>query len=89
MVTGHLSENVEKKDFVMLRITDLRIRIFRNGTQIYGFGYDRSTAPYVRSPGNVWHFFASPGITKDDDIRLEISNVYKKVHYSSVNVLLN
>ncbi len=89
VVTGRLSENVEKKDFVMLRITDLRIRLFRNGTQIYSFGYDRSTSPYVRSPGNVWHFFASPGIAKDDDIRLEISNVYKKVHYSSVNVLLN
>lgn len=89
VVTGRLSENVEKKDFVMLRITDLRIRLFRNGTQIYSFGYDRSTSLYVRSPGNVWHFFASPGIAKDDDIRLEISNVYKKVHYSSVNVLLN
>ena len=72
VVTGRLSENVEKKDFVMLRITDLRIRLFRNGTQIYSFGYDRSTSPYVRSPGNVWHFFASPGIAKDDDIRLEI-----------------
>lgn len=80
IIRGHFSEDVEKNEQIMMRIADLNIRIQVNGQEVFSFwGSD------THSLGNVWQIFTSPGITTEDDIEIELYNVYTGVHPLSIN----
>lgn len=73
---GHFNQPISDSDCVMLRIINMRVNFYINGERVYSFG-DPSTLPsFVKSAGNVWDSFPSNGITPQDDIRIELENIY-------------
>ncbi len=86
---GHLSSDIEKNMLIMLRIIDLEVHISQNGQKIYSFGEREKRHPLFRSPGNLWDSFPSPGITKEDEIGIELRNVYSDEYMPAVRYFLD
>lgn len=76
VITGKFSESIPKNKLLIMRIDNLKVRIFVNDELIYSFGDLDSKPSYVKSPGNVWDSFISPGIEANDEVRIELTNLY-------------
>lgn len=75
-IVGKFNQDIPLNQQIMVRIDNLYVKFFVNGEEIYSFG-DANTMPaYINSAGNVSKAFVSPGITKNDEIRVELYNVY-------------
>lgn len=84
IIRGHFSGDIEKNEQIMLRISDLNVRIKVNGREVFALWGSET-----HSPGNVWQTFTSPGITTEDQIEIELYNVYTDVHPLSINQFFN
>lgn len=75
-VEGHLGREVPAGEIISLRLDNMHLRLYIDGALACEYGEPYSTLPYVRSTGNGWHYFASPGIGTAQTVRLELSNFY-------------
>ncbi len=86
---GHFDQAIPSSDSVMMRIINMRVHFYINDQLAYSFG-DPSTLPsYVKSAGNVWDSFLSSGITPEDDIRIELENMYMNRDITSFKLFFN
>lgn len=76
VITGHFDRAIEKNQTLHMHIANLKVRMYINGTRVFAFGEPEDIPPYAHSAGNMWASFVSPGITPQDEIRIELSNVY-------------
>lgn len=74
--TGHFNQELIDGHNILLRIQNLRVKIFRNGELIYSFGEPGSFLSISKSPGNVWQTFNHPSISVQDEIRIELESIY-------------
>lgn len=75
-VEGNLSREVPQGEIISLRLDNMHLRFFIDGVLACEYGESYSTLPYVRSTGNGWQYFVSPGIGTEQTVRLELSNLY-------------
>ncbi|MEG0853578.1 MAG: GGDEF domain-containing protein [Angelakisella sp.] len=75
-VEGHFNSDIPENVQIMMRIDNLRVKVFINDEAVYSFGEPHSFPVYARSAGNLWDYFVSPGIKATDTVRLELYNVY-------------
>lgn len=76
VITGKFAQDIPKNKLLIMRIDNLKVNIYVNGDLAYSFGERNAYPEYVRSPGNVWERFVSPGIKSTDNITITLSNVY-------------
>lgn len=76
IIKGNFNRDIPVNKLVMMRIDNMRVKIFQNGKEIYSFGERDSIPEYAKSAGNVWDYFVSPGIEEEDEITIELYNVY-------------
>lgn len=89
IIIGHFSEEIEKNKQLIMRIDNMIVNIFLNEKKIYSFGEKGTFPHYSNSPGNVWKSFVSPGISKNDEIKIELSNIYTNHIYETYFSFLN
>lgn len=75
-VEGHFNREVPRGEIISLRLDNLHLHLYIHGALAYEYGEPYSTLPYVRSTGNGWQYFASPGIGMEQTVRLELTNLY-------------
>jgi|GEM_PF-1947733 len=73
-VIGHFDRDVEKNQTIYFRVANLQVKLFINGGQVFSFG-DAGPA-YLHSAGNTRAAFVSPGISEQDEIRVELAYAY-------------
>ncbi len=73
---GHFSQNIPVNQQIILRTDNIRCKFWVNDQLIGSSGQQDTLPEMVKSAGNMWQSFISPGITSDDTIRFEIENVY-------------
>lgn len=83
-IKGHFTKNIDKNHEVMMRSKDLYIRMNINDEHVMAVGFDKE-----HSMGNMWVSFVSDGITTDDEVEIEVSNIYTGVNTSAVSDLLD
>ena len=75
-IFGHFSEDIPEGWVLMLRLDNIRATIRVNDTEVYSFGREGSTPAFSKTAGNTWGFYISPGITKADQVEINLRNVY-------------
>lgn len=86
---GHFNKDVPKNCVVSMRLSNAKVKLFLNGQQIFSFGDGGTYFTYSKSPGNVYVSFVSPGITMEDNIELQVVNVYPSFPANPVNDIIN
>lgn len=76
IIEGHFNKDIQVNKQLIMRIDNIKLKIFINDKEIYSFGHDQDEIGYAKSEGNLWTSTVSPGIKSTDKIRVEISNVY-------------
>ncbi|SCJ93693.1 Probable diguanylate cyclase YcdT [uncultured Clostridium sp.] len=76
VITGNFSSDIPKNKMLMMRTDNLKVKIFVNNNKVFSFGEEGTYTEFSKSPGNCWNSFVSPGISKEDSIRVELYNVY-------------
>lgn len=75
-VEGHFSREIPRGESISLRLDNMYLRLYIDGVLSCEYGEPYSVLPYVRSTGNGWQYFVSPGIGTEQTVRLELSNLY-------------
>lgn len=75
IIKGKFTKDIPENKQVIMRIDNLKVKIFINDNEVYTFGEDTKMRN-VKSSGNLWGSFVSPGINTNDDVRIELQNVY-------------
>lgn len=75
-IEGNFDEDIPKNKLLIMRMDNLKANIFINGEKIYSFGEEGSYVSLARPSGNIWTNFISPGISKDDNVKIELYNIY-------------
>lgn len=88
ILKGHFSGDIEKNKMIIMRLDNVNISIYVNDKVIYSLAGDKQRK-FSKSPGNGWESFISPGITKNDEVMIEISNVYSNHSENVVNTFLD
>ncbi|WP_167959326.1 GGDEF domain-containing protein [Anaerosporobacter faecicola] len=89
VITGHFTREIPAGDDVILRIDNMKIRISVNEEQVYEYGQEGTFPEFSHSAGNQWGFFRSKGITPEDTITMELSNVYNNHVNSTYGVFMS
>lgn len=76
ILTGHFTTPISAGQNLLLRLQNLRVRIWQNGDLIFSFGQPGSYPSFSKSPGNVWKNFSTPAISPEDSIKIELESVY-------------
>lgn len=76
IIEGYFDKELPLNKELIMKLDNLKVRIFVNDIEIYSFGQDNSMVKYAKSPGNLWNSVISPGISTTDKIRIELYNVY-------------
>lgn len=87
-IIGHFSEDIPKNKMLIMRLDNLNINVFVNDEKVYSIMGDKNNN-FSSSPGNGWFSFVSSGISKSDDIKIEISNVYTNHKNTVVNTFIH
>ncbi len=74
--TGHFDRDIPANINIIMRIHNLRVKVYQNDTLIYSFGEPGSYASFAKSEGNKWGVFVSSGISTNDVIRFELETCY-------------
>lgn len=74
--TGQFNREVPVGEIISFRVDNVHLRLWVDGELIFEYGEPYSVLPYVRSSGNGWVYVSSPGITVDQEVRLELQNLY-------------
>lgn len=75
-VTGHFDREVPAGEIISFRLDNLHLRLFLDGELVCEYGAPYSVLPNARSAGNDWQYFTSPGISAEQEVRLELKNHY-------------
>lgn len=73
---GHFNRDLPRNTYIHLYISNITVRIYQNGKQIYTVGEKGTYPATAMSAGNSWFTFTSPGISPEDDITIIVSNAY-------------
>lgn len=75
IIRGKLSQDIGEKEKFMFRTNNFSCRILVNGNEIYKSLENKSGA-IVRTTGGKWVTIDTSGITKDDNIEIQLENIY-------------
>lgn len=81
---GHFNKDIPKNNEIMMRSKDLNIEIKINDKYILGPMIDKE-----HSSGNIWIGFVSNGITTDDLVEIQITNVYKRINTRAIDTFFD
>lgn len=73
---GHFDQAIEENKQVIMRIDNMNVKVFINHSLIFDNSTYTSAPSHVRSNGNGWEYFVSPGITPQDVVKIELQNNY-------------
>lgn len=76
VIEGFMSDDIPLNAAVYLRVDNMKVHFYVNDTLVFSYGDTGTFLSYSDSPGNGWVRFESPGIRKDDNIRIELQNIY-------------
>ncbi|MBC5629694.1 diguanylate cyclase [Clostridium sp. NSJ-6] len=76
VIKGHFSSDIPKNKMLMMRTDNLKVKIFVNNKKVFGFGEEGTYTRFSKSPGNCWNSFVSPGISREDNVIIELYNAY-------------
>ena len=89
IVKGNFDKDIPKNKMLSMRIDNMKVRIYVNEKNVYSFGDEKNHPINFKSNGNLWDFFVSPGISHNDDIKIELSNIYTNHVSSTFKTFLN
>ncbi len=73
-VRGHFSEDIAQNEQLLFWLSNVLFSVRINGSLLYSL--EPSPNQFLKSPGNGWAGVISPGITTEDLVEIELSNVY-------------
>lgn len=73
---GHFDRDLPRNAYIHLYISNVAVRIYQNGKLLHTVGEKGTYPATAMSAGNGWFTFASPGISRADDITIIVSNAY-------------
>lgn len=76
ILTGYLDGPVSSNEQIFLYLRRINLKVYQNDALIYSYGKENLASPVLRSGGNVWVDFYTPGITGDDSIKIVLDNPY-------------
>lgn len=86
IIKGNFTKDIPKNKQVIMKIDNLLVDIWINNVKVYSLNNE---SRYSKSGGNLWGTFISDGILKDDEVTIELTNVYPKLLESSFKEFLD
>lgn len=77
ILTGHFDQEILENEHLLFRLNNLRLKIYINDTEYYSYGEKGTYPAFAKSPGNIWLSVKFPHITQQDEIKIELSSIYK------------
>ena len=89
ILTGHFSQTINDGSPILFRVSNIRVQLYKNGTEIYSFGQPGTYPSFSKSPGNQWDVLLAPGgIAASDTITIRLENVYHSNNEQAFNLFL-
>lgn len=73
---GRFSQAVPEGQLLIFRLDNVNFSLFINGQPVLKSDGDKPLPHYIQSAGNGWGYYVSPGVTPEDDVRVEMTNLY-------------
>ncbi|MGL5316516.1 MAG: diguanylate cyclase [Peptostreptococcaceae bacterium] len=89
IIEGNFNKEIPINTQLLLRIDNMKVKIFINGEEFYSFGEDNTFLSNAKSPGNLWDSTVSTGIKTTDKIKIELYNVYTNHVETTFSTFLN
>ncbi|WP_392887390.1 sensor histidine kinase [Eubacterium limosum] len=89
ILTGHFSQTINDGSPILFRVSNIRVQLYKNDTEIYSFGQPGTYPSFSKSPGNQWDVLLAPGgIAASDTITIRLENVYHSNNEQAFNLFL-
>lgn len=89
ILTGHFSQNINDGSPILFRVSNIRVQLYKNGTEIYSFGQPGAYPSFSKSPGNQWDVLLAPGgVAASDTITIRLENIYPSNNEQAFNLFL-
>lgn len=76
IITGHFDGPVSASEQVFMYLRRVNLKVYQNDALIYSYGKENLSFPILKTGGNVWVDFYTPGIAGDDEIKIVLDNPY-------------
>lgn len=87
--TGRLGTTIPQGEPIMMYVRGVSVALYQNGEQIFAFGQPTDWSRGQAAAAEGWCVFASPGIERDDQIRLVMTKTHPEWADDSFNLLLD
>lgn len=89
ILTGHFSQAINDGSPILFRVSNIRVQLYKNGTEIYSFGQPGTYPSFSKSPGNQWDVLLAPGgVAASDTITIRLENIYPRNNEQAFNLFL-
>lgn len=76
-LNGHFDQEIKENERLLFRLNNVRLKIYLNGTEYFSYGEKGTYPAFAKSPGNIWISVVFPHITEKDEIKIELSSIYR------------
>lgn len=89
ILTGHFSQAINDGSPILFRVSNIRVQLYKNDTEIYSFGQPGTYPSFSKSPGNQWDVLLAPGgVAASDTITIRLENIYPRNNEQAFNLFL-